>query len=86
MLFVVAISLIRDGLALTERHTFWGGMVLLVLGIISRSLEFNTGLLLKSIVLALCGAGIIAAGLWFERKIQPRRISSLSHSSQEELP
>ncbi|MBF2028116.1 MAG: DUF2157 domain-containing protein [Oscillatoriales cyanobacterium C42_A2020_001] len=85
MLFVFAIALIRDGLALTERHTFWGGTVLLVLSIISRSLEYNTGLLLKSIVLALCGAGVIAAGLWFERKIQPHRPQSLPRS-QEELP
>jgi len=86
LLFLLALGLIRDGLALTERSTFWGGMVLLVLGIVSRSLEYNTGLLLKSIVLALCGVGVIAAGLWFERRVQPRRIAGLPHSSQEKLP
>jgi uncharacterized membrane protein len=69
MLFLLAVGLIRDGLALGNRGTFWGGMVLLVLGIISRMLEYNTGLLLKSIAFALCGAGIIVAGLWFERKV-----------------
>lgn len=78
LLFTLAMGLVRDGLALTQRSTFWGGMVLLVLGIISRSLEYNTGLILKSIVLVACGVGIIAAGLWFERRKRP----ALSVSSE----
>jgi uncharacterized membrane protein len=86
LLFLLAIGLVRDGLALTQRSTYWGGMVLLVLGIVSRSLEYNTSLLLKSIVLLLCGVGVILAGLWFERRLQPRRVSALPHSSQEEHP
>lgn len=71
LLFALAVGLVRDGLALTQRSTFWGGMVLLVLGIISRSLEYNTGLILKSVVLVACGVGIIVAGLWFERRKRP---------------
>ena len=71
MLFLLAIALLRDGLALGGRRTFWGGMVLLVLGIISRIFEYNTDLLLKSFVLVLCGVGVIAAGLWFERHLHP---------------
>lgn len=84
LLFLLAIGLIRDGLALGSRNLFWGGMVLLVLDIISRMLEYNTGLLLKSIVFALCGVGIIAAGLWFERNAQPETPQLQSHSAQEE--
>jgi uncharacterized membrane protein len=68
LLFTLALGLVRDGLTLTQRSTFWGGMGLLVLGILSRSLEYNTGLILKSIVLVACGVGILAAGLWFERR------------------
>jgi uncharacterized membrane protein len=82
LLFGLAIALIRDGLALTSRPTFWGGMVLLVLGIMSRMLEYNTGLLLKSIVFILCGVGVIIAGLWFERNIRPRKRSSLPQASE----
>lgn len=70
LLFLLAIGLIRDGLALGSRDAFWGGMTLLVFGIICRMLEYNTGLLLKSVVFALCGLGVIAAGLWFERNIK----------------
>lgn len=86
MLFLLSIGLIRDGLALGNRNTFWGGMVLLVLGIVSRMLEYDTGLLLKAIVFALCGIGVIVAGLWFERNVTPHRPPSLPKSSQEELP
>jgi hypothetical protein len=51
---------------------FWGGMVLLTLQIFSRMLEYNTDLLFKSLVLFLCGLGVIAAGLWFERYLRTR--------------
>lgn len=81
LLFALALGLVRDGLALTQRSTFWGGMVLLVLGIVSRSLEYNTGLILKSVVLIACGVGIIVAGLWFERRKRPAAISASSEAS-----
>jgi len=65
--FLLAVGLIREGLALGNRQIFWGGMVLITLQIISRLFEYNTELLLKSFVFVLCGIGVIAAGLWFER-------------------
>ncbi len=85
MLFLLAIALLRDGLALGARPTFWGGMVLLVLGIVSRIFEYDTGLLLKSFVLVLCGIGVIAAGLWFERHLHPAASSSFKNLPQEKL-
>ncbi|NJS10817.1 MAG: DUF2157 domain-containing protein [Microcoleus sp. CSU_2_2] len=66
LLFLLAVGLIREGLALGNRQTFWGGMVLITFQIISRLFEYNTELLLKSFVFVLCGIGVIAAGLWFE--------------------
>ncbi|MCC3511939.1 MAG: DUF2157 domain-containing protein [Microcoleus sp. PH2017_17_BER_D_A] len=65
--FLLAVGLIREGLALGNRQSFWGGMVLITLQIISRVFEYNTELLLKSFVFVLCGIGVIAAGLWFEK-------------------
>ena len=67
LLFLLGVGLIREGLALGSRQTFWGGMVLITLQIISRLFEYNTELLFKSFVFVLCGIGVIAAGLWFER-------------------
>ena len=68
-LFVLAAGLMRVGLSRGVRGAFWSGIVLLVLQIISRMLEYNTALLLKSLVFILCGIGAIAAGLWFERHL-----------------
>jgi len=68
-MFLLAAGLIRIGLARGIRGTFWGGLVLLTLQIVSRTFEYNTGLLLKSFVFILCGVGVIVAGLWYERQL-----------------
>ncbi|MBE9125354.1 MULTISPECIES: DUF2157 domain-containing protein [unclassified Coleofasciculus] len=74
LLFILAIGLIRKGLARTQRRLFWGGIVLLNLQILSRMLEYNTELLFKSIVLLVCGLGVIGAGLWFERYLRTKEV------------
>lgn len=68
-MFLLAAGLIRMGLGRGNRGAFWGGLVLLTLQILSRTFEYNTGLLLKSFVFILCGIGVIVAGLWFERHL-----------------
>lgn len=70
LLLLLAVGLVREGLAQSQRRLFWGGMVLLTLQIFTRLIEYNADLLLKSIALLLCGLGIIAAGLWFERYVR----------------
>jgi len=82
LLFLLALGLLRDGLALGNRTAFWSGMILLALGIISRTLEYDHDLLLKAFVFILSGLGIILAGFRFEQKLKPS--SSLSQLSQEE--
>lgn len=86
MLFLFSISLVRDGLAAGIRRTFWGGTLLLSLSIVSRMLEYNTGLLLKSLVFVLCGVGAIVAGLAFEQTLKKSQPLSIPPSSQEEDP
>ncbi|NJM28709.1 MAG: hypothetical protein HC856_11885 [Pseudanabaena sp. RU_4_16] len=70
LLFLLAVGLIRESLEKSHRLPFWSGIFLLFLQIISRLFEYNTGLLLKAFVFALCGIGVIVAGLWFERYMQ----------------
>jgi uncharacterized membrane protein len=67
LLGLLAIALIRDGLALGARSFFWGGMVLLVLDILTRMFEYETALMLKALAFSLCGIGVLLAGVWFER-------------------
>ncbi len=71
MLFLLAIALLRDGLALGTRHTFWGGMLLIILGLLTRLFEYNIDLMFKAFVLVLCGVCVIGVGLWFERHLKP---------------
>ena len=67
LLFLLGVGLIREGLAIGNRRSFWGGLGVLSLQIFSRMLEYDTGLLFKAFVFFLCGVGVIVAGLWFER-------------------
>ncbi|WP_088890203.1 DUF2157 domain-containing protein [Leptolyngbya ohadii] len=73
--FILAARFLREGLAEGQRSLFWSGLILLTLQILSRTLEYDTGLLVKSLAFLLCGIGIIAIGLWFERHVRTLRRS-----------
>lgn len=75
LLLLLTIGLIREGLAQSDRRTFWLSVSLLSLQIFSRLLEYETGLVFKALAFILCGIGVIAAGLWFERYV--RTLNSL---------
>ena len=70
LLFVLAIGLIRRALANGKRLGYWWAIFLLSLQLLSRMFEYNTGLLLKALVLFICGITIIASGFWFEKYLQ----------------
>jgi uncharacterized membrane protein len=70
LLFFLAVGLLREGLAQGKRLGFWGGILLLGIQLAARMLEYETGLLLKAIVLFACGVAVIGAGLWFERYLR----------------
>ncbi|BAY09779.1 DUF2157 domain-containing protein [Calothrix sp. NIES-2098] len=69
LLATLAWGLIQEGLKLNDRRSFWGGMLLLTLQVISRVWEYNTDLLFKSLVFVMCGSVLISSGLWFERRL-----------------
>lgn len=71
LLAVLGIGVMREGLDDGDRSRFWYGLGLLVLQIFSRVLEYNTGLLVKSLTFLLCGVAVIVLGLWFERHVRP---------------
>jgi hypothetical protein len=41
--------------------------------ILSRTLEYETELLIKAVIFTACGVGIIVAGVLFERFLKSRR-------------
>lgn len=84
VLFFIGFAMLHDGTVLGIRRRFWGGMGIVVIGLITRMFEYNTDLLFKAAVLALCGIGIIAAGLWFEKTA--RRAANLAPENLSSTP
>jgi uncharacterized membrane protein len=76
LLFLLAAGLMREGLAIGQRQAFWGGTLLLTLRILTWFLLSNTELIFKSFMFVLCGVGVIAIGLWFERHVRTLSKSS----------
>ncbi|MEM0980253.1 MAG: DUF2157 domain-containing protein [Cyanobacteria bacterium P01_H01_bin.58] len=76
LLTLMALGMMREGLGSGLRVPFWWGLVMLTLQILSRVLEYETGLLVKSVVFVVCGVGVIFVGLWFERHVQTLRIDT----------
>jgi uncharacterized membrane protein len=72
LLTTLAWGMMQEGWKLSNRLSFWCGMLLLILQIISRVLEYDTDLSFRSLVFVLCGSGLISASLWFERRFHER--------------
>jgi uncharacterized membrane protein len=66
----IAAGLIWTGVAASERGLFWAGLTALVLLIITRSFEYDTGLITKSAAMLVSGLGLIFAGTAFERRLK----------------
>jgi uncharacterized membrane protein len=56
------------GLQRLDRRFFWLGMLLLVAEVAGRFFEYDTGLLLKSLVFICAGVAVILGGVWFEKR------------------
>ena len=70
LLFIFSIGLMREGLTQGQRDTFWAGLLLLVFRIMYWFALSVSGLFFKSLVFVLCGVGVIAIGLWFEKYVR----------------
>ncbi len=86
MLVVLSIGCIRESLETKRRSQFWYGLLVLVIMVASRFLEYETELTLKAAILTLCGFGIIAAGIWFEKYAGRSRHSLPTDSSGDLNP
>jgi uncharacterized membrane protein len=84
LLTLLGLGTMRASVRTGNRRSFWFGIILLTLQIISRLMEYQTDLLLKAVVFVLCGVGILTAGLWFER--YARTITPSPEAFPEESP
>ncbi len=76
LLAVLSLGMMREGLGAGARAPFWWGLVMLTLQILSRALEYETGLLVKSLVFVACGVGVMLVGVWFERYVRTLRVDA----------
>jgi uncharacterized membrane protein len=67
---IVAAIIIGVGLIDERRLAFWLGSLYLVLLILSRFLEYETSLLLKSAAFLACGVTVIIAGISYEQYLR----------------
>jgi len=72
-LVLLGVGLLWSGFVSLRRAAFWPGVVILGGVILSRFLEYETGLIVKSIVFLLLGVGVIAGGVKFESLLRKRR-------------
>ena len=71
----MAAVLIWAGCKLENRRLFWAGVLMVALMVVSRTLEYDTGLLIKSAAFTACGIGLMVAGGMFEKYLKRRRIA-----------
>ncbi|MCS6783018.1 MAG: DUF2157 domain-containing protein [Gloeomargarita sp. SKYBB_i_bin120] len=69
LLLVYSLGLVRVGTTHLRRGPFWLGMVLLGFQILSRLLEYDTGLMGKALGFGLGGLALVGAGFGFERHL-----------------
>lgn len=58
-----------------DRRIFWAAVLMAALLILTRTLEYDTELLIKAVIFIACGIGIIVAGVLFERFLRARRLT-----------
>ena len=68
--FALAASAIASGLLDERRIAFWFGTLFTVILILSRFLEYESSLLLKSAAFIFCGGIVIAAGIAYENYLR----------------
>ena len=72
-LLVLAFGFTWGGVTLEDRRVFWMGILLIAVAVISRFLEYDTGLTAKAAAFVLCGAGVIYGGVKFENYLRKRK-------------
>lgn len=72
--FYVAIASVLIGMSfwVKKRHLFWKGAILVGVIIVSRSLEYETQLMIKAAAFVGCGIGLIAGGIVFEKFLKAK--------------
>lgn len=74
-LLVTGFSLGVSGVQDEHRGRFWFGTLLVVATILARFFEYDTNLWLKAAAFIGCGAAVLLAGVLYERRLAPARMT-----------
>jgi len=74
MLLLYAAIFVWSAYIEEDRRLFWAGILTVSVMIVSRTLEYETGLHIKAAAFTACGIGVMAAGVIFERYLKSRRL------------
>ena len=58
-----------------DRRLFWASVLMIALLLLSRTIEYETGLLIKSAAFTASGIAIIVAGVMFEKYLKKRKLT-----------
>ena len=58
-----------------DRRLFWSSVLMIALLLLSRTLEYETGLLIKSAAFTASGIALIVAGVMFEKYLKKRKLT-----------
>jgi len=72
----LAVALLWIARDLEDRRLFWSGIIMVALMVVSRSFEYETGLIIKAVAFTAGGVAVIVAGVVFEKFLKARRIIS----------
>jgi uncharacterized membrane protein len=70
LLILFAFFLMSHAIQTRERKEFWGSILIISLIVITRMLEYQTDLILGSLIVAFCGITTIGASISFENNIK----------------
>ena len=66
----IGVSLLYTAVKVQRRTSFWTGLLLLAWVIFQNFVQWETHLLIKSVVFIVCGIGVILGGIRFERHLK----------------
>ena len=69
---MVAGALLWEAVVGAQRQQFWLGLGLFVLVVVSRFVEWDTHLMVKSVVFILGGIGVTIGGVRFEKSLKAK--------------
>lgn len=82
---VLGSAIIGIGVVEERRASFWLGSLYIILLILSRFLEYETSLMLKSAVFLVCGIAVIVAGVFYEMYLRRKDVPIEIKNAEETI-